>query len=128
MNGVMLTGRHISFLTNLPSTVTKNYSDEEIVHALERNYEHPMLTERLVSLKKSKVKLEALAENPWYFEMKSFDISDTDIAIITQFLKYRKEAEKRELREYNRSGRGAGMAVHCYTVIMPYPVKGDYVS
>lgn len=128
MNGVMLTKRHISFIEHLPMKVKESYSCEDVRHALEKNYEHPILTERLSSLRKSRVNLDKSIENPWYSEMKEFGISNTDIAIISYFLRFRKKKEKREMEKYMCSERGTGIADHCYTVIFPYSNRSSYIS
>lgn len=67
-------------------------------------------------------------ENPWYSEMKEFGISNTDIAIIAYFLRFRKKKEKREMEKYKCSKRGTDIADHCYIVIFPYSNGNSYIS
>ena len=101
-------------------TVTAKYPLHEIESALKKQYEHPMLTERLANLKKLRVNLSKNTENPWFEEMTAIEITEQEIQIISEFLKFQKAERARKMKEYKKSGRGSFMMPHCYSVVLPH--------
>ena len=101
-------------------TVSAKYPLSEIENALKKQYEHPTLTERLATLKKLKVNLLNNTENPWFEEMTAIEITEQEIQIISEFLKFQKADKAKKMKEYKKSGRGSFMMPHCYQVVLPH--------
>lgn len=107
------------FIRNLPEKIRNSYSREEVVRAMMANYDHPVLTERLVNLRKDKVNIRLLSENPWFKEMVSFGITEKDVAVISEFLDFKKSEKAKELKKYKTSGRGSFVMTKCYAIALP---------
>lgn len=118
-----MTTLHQKFVNNLPVKIRNSYSREEIVQAMINNYNHPTLTERLVNLRKNKVDIRLPNENPWFAEMISFGITEKDIAIISEFLNFKKSEKAKELKKYKSSGRGSFVMTKCCSVALPASYK-----
>lgn len=101
-------------------SVAAKYPLSEIERALKKQYEHPKLTERLANLKKLRVNLSKETENPWFDEMTAIEITEQEIQIISEFLKFQKAEKARKMKEYKKSGRGSFMMPHCYSVVLPH--------
>lgn len=114
-----MTALQQKFIRNLPIKIQNSYSREEVVRAMMNNYNHPILTERLVNLRKDKVNIRSSSENPWFKEMVSFGITEKDVTVISEFLDFKRSEKAKELKKYKTSGRGSFVMTKCYTVALP---------
>lgn len=112
-----MTAMQKNFIKEMGDTLP--YTNEELMHSMRIHYNNPTLTERLASLHKAKVKLLKADENPWFVEMIAYGITETDIKIVREYIKFHKNKDDKALKEYKASGRGIYMNSHCYSLLLP---------
>ena len=72
---------------------SKRKTSDEV---LKKTIMHPALMRKLVSLLEDKVKLDSIAENPWFDDMQSAEITADDVKNAKDFVNFciREDAKK----------------------------------
>lgn len=82
------------------------YSAQSVERALKMHFEHPKLMERLITLSLKEPDFNSKNYNPWYEETVDSGASFEDLAIIKEYLKFKKSEEKKKLKKYMKSQSG----------------------
>ena len=90
---------------NFTKKAIASYSKNNIEKALKLHFAHPKFTERLATLLSDGVKVYSAADNPWYAEMRTLNIDEGDLKIISEFISFKEQTRKDALMAYKKSNR-----------------------
>ena len=96
------------------------YSGDAVEEALALHFSHPKLTERLANLSRQGVRMKSWVENPWYTEMKQHNVSEKQIEIIKEYVRFKEKNQQKIMDDFKRRSAGMGAFSPDYKKFMLY--------
>ena len=87
---------------------TGTYRSDAVEEALALPFSHPNLTERLANLSKQGVRMKSRVENPWYTEMKQHNVSEKQIEIIKEYVRFKEKNHREIMDDFKRRSADIG--------------------